>query len=65
MRKLIDTSNMPVADYAYICENIIIKYNVKLIYLSKIPLIEQGNKKKIQNRVLVKKISWMLPLVLN
>ena len=45
MRKLIDTSNMPVADYAYICENIIIKYNVKLIYLSKIPLIEQGNKK--------------------
>jgi hypothetical protein len=42
MRKLIDTSNMPVADYAYICENIIIKYNVKLIYLSKIPLIEQG-----------------------
>jgi len=45
MRKLIDTSNMPVADYAYICENIIIKYNINLLSLSKIPLIEQGNKK--------------------
>ena len=36
---------MPVANYAYICENIIIKYNDNLLSLSKFPLIEQGNTK--------------------